>query len=88
MIIKNAKNTKDLTPPSFYSSWLEYWESHKKFSLFCSCKDCNNLAEVGGHVQKIYQNDKKLYIVPLCQKCNSKTGTFEVSEEDLVEAPK
>lgn len=87
MIVKNAINTSNLTPPPEYKSWLDFWEEHKNYALFCSCKDCNNLAEVGGHVQKFNPSDKKLYIVPLCKKCNSKTGIFEVPEEDLVETP-
>lgn len=88
MIVKNAKNTSNLEPPSDYDSWLKYWESHKQLSIFCSCKNCNNLAEIGGHIERCFSSKKKLYIVPLCKKCNSKTGIFEVSEEDLVEVPK
>ena len=64
-------------------SWLEHW---KKFSgqsvpTYCPAIDCLEKPEVGAHVQKYGSADRSWYIIPLCKKCNAKTGqTLEVSD--------
>lgn len=88
MLVHNIKGTSDRKPYGIYDSWLDFWEKQKDdISVFCSCKDCNEISEVGGHVQK-HGNDTEdyWYIVQLCKKCNNPHNIkpFEVSTKDLV----
>jgi hypothetical protein len=64
-------------------SWLEHWKkfSGQSFPVYCPEKVCTNKPEVGAHVQKDNSTDKGWYIVPLCSKCNGKTGeSLEISD--------
>lgn len=83
--VKNLNGTTDNKPPK--GSWKIWWEeqTHNKFSR-CSCKTCDNNAEVGAHVQKAESADRKWYIVPLCIECNvtKKNELFEVEKDKLV----
>lgn len=88
VLVKNATGTSRWSKPSTGDgSWLEYWEAQTgKRADHCGC--CgkygrNNL--VGAHVEKVY-GDGKLYITPLCDSCNQKTGNFYVDTE-LVRVP-
>lgn len=85
-LVKNIRGSSDNNPPKGYSSWKEYWEDkkHRKFSG-CSCITCPRMAEVGGHVKKVYGSGE-WYIVPICSKHNSPsyTDSFEVRDDDLL----
>lgn len=87
--VKNLNGTADNKPRNGCSTWKEFWETktERKFGT-CSCNGCLSRAEVGAHVQKVDPNDKKWYIVSLCNSCNnSKNGeVFEVRDYDLVAA--
>ena len=88
MLVHNIKGTSDRKPHGNYKSWLDFWEKKKDtISFYCSCKGCDELSEVGGHVQK-HGNDTEdhWYIVPLCKKCNDphNTNPYEVNADDLV----
>ena len=73
MKVKNLNGTSQRTCTC--GSWLKHWENFGGCSAtFCSVIDCSNIAEVGGHVQKADENDKKWYIIPLCKSCNNKRG--------------
>lgn len=72
-------------PPNF-SSWSHWWESKKGKKLSkCSNIVCNNEATTCAHVQREEFNDSKWHVVPLCEKCSAKRGSFFVNDIDLQE---
>jgi len=84
---RNAHGTAKKRAPSDYKSWLDYWKKHTgRIPRECSVEDCHNKDLVGAHVEKVAGKDKDRYIVPICNSCNSRTETFNVTEE-LVPAP-
>lgn len=97
VLVKNALNTADLTPPYPYQTWIEYWEGKSGNKLDptklykCPVGSCTNNGYRedfdGCHVQKAIDKDQKLYIVPLCSSCNHRTDYFFVDEALLVPAP-
>lgn len=84
--VKNKNGTSGKTPPSGYSSWLDFWESKmgKKASK-CEVLLCKGDADVGGHVIKSGEGGKE-HILPLCYSCNNKPDgeVFKAWESDLV----
>ncbi len=61
--------------PKGYRSWLDYWEkSIGKDAHFCGEYQCLAPAKVGAHVQLIDSEDRKWYIVPMCQSHNCQFG--------------
>ena len=97
VLIKNASNTADLQPPYPYGTWIEYWEgksgnklnAYKKYE--CPAEDCSNACYRedfdGCHVQKVFDDTHKMYIIPLCSSCNHRNDYFFVEENLLVPAP-
>ena len=85
-LVKNIHGSSDNNAPVGYSSWKDYWEKnkHRKFST-CSCLSCSKLAEVGGHVKRVYGSNE-WFIVPLCYDCNnySNEEAFEVRDSDML----
>lgn len=84
--VHNLNGTSNSTPSDGSSSWKEFWENQtgRDFS-YCSASDCTNWAEVGAHVQKSGAGtSNEWYIVPLCSRCNQRTGDFYVNSNDLV----
>jgi len=80
MWVKNAGGTSDKACKC--GSWLEHW---KKFSGqavpgFCPANDCYEKELVGAHVKKHDWSDTSTYIVPLCNKHNSKDSASEISD--------
>ena len=69
-------------------SWLAHWEklSGKKHG---ECAACARKATVGALVQRVYDIERRWYVVPLCDECNRKSPkeTFPVYEK-LVSAVK
>jgi hypothetical protein len=85
--VKNVSGSSRFTPPSGYSSWLDYWEKQTGGKRFiCGATDCSKKDLVGAHVQKIDSSDKKWYITPLCKTCNQRTDELNVVW-DLVPVP-
>lgn len=83
MQIKNLVGTSDNKCKC--GSWLNHWENYaKKPSLFCSVNGCNEMAEVGAHVQTVGFSDQNWYIVPFCHKHNKTSETFDVGNTTLV----
>lgn len=82
--VKNLHGTSDNNPPNGYTSWRDFWEKKtgRKFGI-CSAIDCEEDAEVGGHVKKT--NSQKWYIVPLCKEHNSSANDeeFLIMKDDL-----
>lgn len=80
--VKNLNGTRD-KEPSGYDSWIEYWESNVEYKANkcsrCGCNNCKDL--VGAHVKKVYGEDYKHYIVPLCKGCNNLDDEFIVFSE-------
>ena len=86
--VKNI-HSGDRTPPSGYSSWLNYWKAQKNYSsahtVYCANLDCKQEAKHGGHVKRVYSTDNSWYIVPLCVRCNEdKDKIFEVDSNSMV----
>lgn len=57
-------------------SWLDHWKNFSRQVVpnYCPTYGCIERPEVGAHVQKENSSDRSWYIVPLCKKCNAKTG--------------
>lgn len=75
--------------PKEYNSWIDYWKNKCDYSCpsFCTNNECTNDVKVGAHVIKEKcENDRRWYIVPLCNKCNHPNNEdfFEVDEDYLV----
>lgn len=84
--VKNKKGTSGKTPPSGYTSWLDFWEKKKgRKATNCEVKSCNGNADLGGHVIKSGEGGKE-YILPMCYSCNNKPDdeVFQAWESDLV----
>lgn len=96
ILIKNVPDTSDLEPPYPYKTWIEYWESKKgaipilmKYNcpaIGCT-EECYRSDFDGCHVQKVADITKKMYIIPLCSRCNHRNDYFFVDENLLVPAP-
>lgn len=96
VLVKNVNKTSDLKPPYPYTSWVEYWEGKSsvklnektKRSCFANCgATCYKADFEGAHVQKVFDITHKMYIIPLCAKCNHRTDQFYVDDEFMVPAP-
>lgn len=86
--VKNKKGTSSKTPPTGYTSWLDYWEKKKgKKATICEARNCSNNPDVGGHVIKAGQGGKE-YILPICYSHNNQSESYiyEAWESDLVSA--
>ena len=84
--VKNKKGTANNTPPSGYSSWLDFWEKKKgRKAKICKARGCIGNPDVGGHVIKAGQGGKE-YILPICYEHNNKSEdeTYQALESDLV----
>jgi len=84
--VKNKKGTAGNTPPSGYTSWLDFWEKKKGTkATTCEVRSCNGSADLGGHVIKAGEGGKE-YILPMCYSCNNKPDgeVFQAWESDLV----
>ncbi|MCU0359746.1 MAG: hypothetical protein MUF75_03350 [Bacteroidia bacterium] len=84
--VKNKKGTSDKTPPSGYSSWLDFWEKKKGTKATrCEALSCSGKPDVGGHVIKDGEGGKE-YILPLCFSHNNKSEseTYEAWDADLI----
>ncbi len=70
--VKNKKGTADKTPPSGYSSWLDFWkEKTERKATICEVRGCKGKPTIGGHVIKSGEGNKE-YILPMCYSCNNK----------------
>jgi hypothetical protein len=84
--VKNKIGTADNTPPTGYTSWLDFWEKRKnKKATTCEALYCNGNADVGGHVIKSGEGGKE-YILPICYSHNNKPDNeeYQALENDLV----
>ena len=62
--VKNKKETADKTPPSGYSSWLDFWEKKKgKKADTCEVMLCKGKPDVGGHVIKSGEGSKEYIFI-------------------------
>lgn len=52
--------------------WKQHWieNSDHSWPLKCQVKQCNNSADLGGHVQRLSES-RKQWIVPMCYHCNN-----------------
>jgi hypothetical protein len=84
--VKNKKGSSNSTPPSGYSSWLDYWEKKKGMKASkCEAMLCSGKPDVGAHVIKSGAGST-VYILPLCYDHNNKPDNevFKAWENDLV----
>ena len=79
--VKNITNTSTDTPPK-NTSWLEYAGGNKYDK--CVTLNCNNKQSDGAHVKKEGNVDNKIYIIPVCHKCNENTETYDVLSNSLI----
>ena len=84
--VVNKKCTSNDNPPSGYDSWKDYWEKSmgRRFST-CSCTECFNSAEVGGHVIRV-GDISTTFIVPICFEHNNYRNDepYYVHDNDLL----
>ena len=98
ILVKHIGTHPDWEKPKDGSDdWIEYWKRHSGIGVGYVCNDCGclytiNNPAVGAHVRKAYSDDKKVYIVPTCKKCNSRAAsdqhTFYCDSSKLVPANK
>jgi len=84
--VKNKKGTSGNTPPSGYSSWIEFWEKKKGTKATkCEVMSCSGKVDLGGHVIKHGEGSKE-YILPMCYSCNNKPDNeiFQAWDSDLI----
>lgn len=96
VINANGTGKKYPEPSCKCNTWLEHWENNKIWQdggkcIAGWCRACGEKYKHeklnGGHVNKYLSEDKKYYIVPICDSCNAIDGlVFDVNESDLVEA--
>lgn len=92
-VIGSSKISKNIPAP--YTCWRDYWAGEVGFkfeeSTEYECPACGKSITKerfdGCHVQKANSTDKRWYIVPLCDRCNQRTGDFEVAGDLLVPVP-
>lgn len=80
MIVKNLNKTSK--KKCNCTSWFAHWKMYSLQKIkTCVVVDCENIAEVGGHVQKNSKSDD-WYIIPICKPCNGKSGEqLEISDK-------
>lgn len=94
IMVKNAVNTAHMNPPDGSKSWHVYWQKHvsifglARLANMC-CPRCGMPVEEelidGAHVVIANDESGKMYICPLCKRCNQMNGEFEVEACLLVE---
>ena len=91
--VKNYNGSgKQFPNPNCCNSWIEHWNINKypdgsKIAGFCRGCDAKIKDLNGGHVIKVDSSDDKLYIIPLCDKCNHNyDAEFIVDDSDLISA--
>ena len=72
--VKNIEGTNQCAPRGF-SSWKQYWihESGRNWASNCRISGCPRSAVGGGHVNINGYYD--VYIIPMCNVCNSPQNT-------------
>ncbi len=82
VLCKNKGGTKDRECSC--GSWKKHWEnfSGQTWPEKCVVDGCNNEAAVGAHIIKA-DGSKDEFIVPMCEKCNSREGTFYIEKTNL-----
>lgn len=62
--------------------WLAHWKLYGgvEGDIKCAVCGCENLAEVGAHVQKADSGEDDWYIVPFCRAHNQKADKMTVSD--------
>ncbi|MDE5886622.1 MAG: hypothetical protein K2H46_03435 [Muribaculaceae bacterium] len=82
--IRNVVGSSKVSPnpPYPFTGWIRYWEAtYREIHDFSTpirpeytCPFCNTSKPtsdiVGGHVQKVDDDDKSWYIFPICSGCN------------------
>lgn len=83
MKVKNVRGTSGLSCSC--GSWLDHWQKFSGALLpsYCREKSCMEKPECGAHVQKDSVFDLKWYIIPLCNKHNTKTTEIEVMDSTI-----
>ena len=73
--MKVRRTNGTLSNKSNAGTWLSYWEKLSGQSAYlCFGQGCINTPSVGALIQKDSLADKNLYVIPLCDDCNKKSG--------------
>jgi len=69
-------------------TWKAHWENYNErragWPTYCSEKTCSKHPTVGAHVQKEVGDDKKWYVIPLCDEHNGPRfhgASIEISDD-------
>lgn len=69
-------------------TWLDHWKKHSKKNDPGKCRACGKTdAVAGGHVRRFINDKGQLFIVPMCEICNSgkdQMDSFLVLQEDFI----
>lgn len=68
-----ARNVKNSSCDKASKGWLTKWskETGESKNCVCSFRNCNNPAELGGHLWIEGESLEYYYIAPICKKCNN-----------------
>jgi hypothetical protein len=73
--MKVKKTNGALLKKTSSGAWLAYWEKLSGQSAYlCFGQGCINTPSVGTLIQKDSSTDNNLYVIPLCDDCNRKSG--------------
>ena len=73
--MKVRRTNGTLPNKSNAGTWLSYWEKLSGQSAYlCFGQGCISTPSVGALIQKDSLGDKNLYVIPLCDDCNKKSG--------------
>lgn len=69
-------------------TWLDHWKNFSEQNIStCVVINCDNNAEVGGHVKQINIIRDNWYIIPLCKKCNNRRYDILDISESVIFVP-
>lgn len=90
MDVKNVKGSSKISKDSKEgTSWRNFWEirTRKTIGAKYTCPACGKTVELahvdGCHVQKANSTDESWHVVPLCDECNHREGTFSIGNAQL-----
>lgn len=79
MKVINVKGTSNLTCPC--NKWIEHWRNFSgQIANECRVEGCSEKKVVGAHVQKVYSDDKEMYIAPVCKEHNKSELPYELNK--------
>ena len=70
--VRNLQGTSACDPRGSPDTWKQFWiqKTGRHWPHYCSINGCNQPAHGGGHVE-INGRHGEVYIIPMCQSCNT-----------------